>query len=782
MSDGSNLVPVSNVFVVNGDLRKDLLFRSKVRGRDNIQKMLTILMGSSLKTVFHRDFLEDWLTPSQMDEWELGLPCVKLPDKGEQVWGLVRKGDKTAVECRCYNTECSLFRKCRPDFDPRSPGPTVKSPTTLIIPGHADKEAQMDGASVSPSGNSYSSVSVDFDDVVPVGPLVPSHEWNSGPDTESESQVKHEIVCGNPSSKILVTAAPGSGKTHCLIERLRYMAGDMRLVEAEAVLVLCFTRAAVREVRERFLSAVKAGGYSDDFSRLEIRTFDSFATRVLLARQVEIADKDYNQRIEAVIQEIRKDPSILQEMRHFIVDEVQDLVGVRARLVRTILCNRPDECGFTLFGDPLQGIYDYQVKGIEGETDARALLEWVRESFRNELREVSLKSNRRQSCELANLSAESRELLESGNYAQLLHVLSALPDAGFEYRPQLPAGGSKAAILCRTNGEALRVSNNLRKLAIPHGIHNRNGHPLVPKWFGDLISLGLRTTASEMQAYFENSTETCPGWGRVFSALKLMGRTRGDVVDLAAIRSKLASGEQLPDDLYEANNCNSCVSTIHQAKGREYDTVLVLKPEKRQDWDPYEESKILYVALTRARTQLGVLKRSKSNNLLRKSASTKSGRWTEQKYDSRKGKWTLTGVEVGVDNDVDEQSFVDTAWIKDVAATQKYVSEKVHDGDPLEIRRLADGQDLTYGLFHNDMMVGLMSGGFSRDVRAVMKEVYGWSSHSPYRIVDIFVRSVFTCVRPPETLRASVGGPWSELGVWYSVFPVGLGLIHWSFN
>ena len=89
--------------------------------------------------------------------------------------------------------------------------------------------------------------------------------------TEEQSS----IVQTSGEAKLLVTAGPGTGKTHVLIYRLAELVGERSIPPSE-LLVLSFSRAAVREIRDR-LHLI--GG---DAQYVRAMTFDSFATRFFL--------------------------------------------------------------------------------------------------------------------------------------------------------------------------------------------------------------------------------------------------------------------------------------------------------------------------------------------------------------------------------------------------------------------------------------------------------------------------------------------------------------------
>ena len=179
-----------------------------------------------------------------------------------------------------------------------------------------------------------------------------------------------EIVRSNPDDRVYVNAGPGSGKTHTLIERIKYLLED-QMVEPGFITVLSFTRAAVAVVQSRLKVAAENGEIHGMWQDVDVTTFDKLCTRLLYFVAQKTGDKDaeknisklnYEQRIVAATKLIECDSSLLEGCEHLIVDETQDLVGVRADLVMAMLANIPSDCGFTLFGDRCQSVYEYQVK------------------------------------------------------------------------------------------------------------------------------------------------------------------------------------------------------------------------------------------------------------------------------------------------------------------------------------------------------------------------------------------------------------------------------------
>lgn len=781
MNRRSNVTFASNVYILNGDFKTDYKFRSMVRGRKSLEKMLKRLAGLDwVPGEVSLDGYTHLLTDVQRNEWELGMYCALLGDREEIVWGLVRDDAGCQIACRCYRTDCHRFQKCRPDYVPGMELPVPPGEISRDNRGPESRPLPRDDGEeliiLEPEGDGRQST---IEEIV-LGPepeIRPLEEEKDAlPDDAQET-----VITGASDELMLVLAGPGTGKTHSLLRKLEYMVDKKRMIEADSILLLCFTRAAVREIRDRFLARVESGDYSDDLSRLDIRTFDSFATRLLIHRGVDCTGLDYDARIQKAIDEINSDPTILEAMKHFLVDEIQDLVGVRARLVQTILKNRPPGCGFTLLGDPLQAIYDYNIKDTPYELDSRGFLQWLREEYGERLKVVSLTANRRQTGKLAVDSARSRSLLETEDRAKILEFFELIRrfPAEHQYRSLAPGGSAqeKVAILCRNNGEVLKISGHLWQQEIAHTVRTQHTRWLLPVWLADLLAGHQRITREALADLdlFDRGPAGDPD--RLFSLLQDLAGTSGRAVDPEKVRRALTTDARLPDELYEVPVSSLTVSTIHQAKGREFDRVYLLEPQVTDQVDDLlEEARVYYVALTRARNDFRRLARP----FTWLKATDGSGRWMElgRKPDGRP---QLVGMEVGLQSDVDEESFVDTRIPGfDPQETQRYIREVVAVGDPLSITRLAD-DDERYGIYHRDRLIGRMSDRFTSGVREVMNSVYGRRSrYLPLGFSGVYVGHVYGVIRKPETISPDIPEPYISTGVWYAVNPVGMSKVRFD--
>ncbi len=787
----SNVMPVSNVYVLKDDFCRDKDFQAQVRGRDNIRLMLRTLAG--LNFIQGEVSLEqhlDKLTDLQRKEYEQGMACFYQKDKSDMFFGPVKSENGITVECRCYHTECKFFKRCRPGFDPGKDELPIVRPDTWIPPEPRQEEKYKPSREI-PTDREEREMPCDSDGVTgntetfsfepepDVGdlPFLDLAADESEKKCDDEGQKK--IIRSAAETGMLVLAGPGTGKTYSVIEKLKYLVEEDDSLEAENIFLLCFTRAAVKEIRERLQKDIETGEYSDDLSRIEIRTFDSFATQVLLHKGVELTDKDYDQRIEAAVEEIESDPDILEHMGHLIVDEIQDLVGVRARLVLTMLRNKKPSCGFTLLGDPLQGIYDYQTE--PGDLDAKALLKQIKEEFADGMTEICLRDNRRQTGGLSDYTSRCRGILESGNNdnAKLFldnvrNIESCGEESGFFIPPE---GNETTGILCRNNGEVLRLSCYLRINGVEHTVRRRNNALLLPAWVAELLSvdngiitLDILESINANGRYWPAEKTEYIYWG-LESLI-----TDGASLTTEELKKALAAGKRLPDDIYEDYKKSVCVSTVHRAKGREYDNVLLLEPGggTYESEDIFEEAKVYYVAVTRAKKRLFTIKRGEKRNQLTTRYSP-SKRWAETCYWA--GKLRLAAVETGMKNDVDEFSFVDGALLTDPAENQRYIREKIKPGDRLEVK----AEDGTYIITHDGNIIGRMSEFFYYDVKKVIKGVYGQKTeYMPLSFGDVYVDKIYSVVKKTETVPLSVPEPWIDTGVWYAVSVAGMGLLRWN--
>jgi DNA helicase II / ATP-dependent DNA helicase PcrA len=410
------------------------------------------------------------------------------------------------------------------------------------------------------------------------------------------------VASVTPQERQIVIAGPGAGKSHvvgALAENLVESG-----VYPEEILVLSFSRIAVDVVRERTQNVVDQG------QGVDLATVDSLAARI--RRELEAEDPvflSYEHNIRRATELLPDtEKPVLADIRHLVVDEVQDLVGARARFMIALLQHGIGaDCGFTLLGDPLQSLYDFQI-GKKDPLDNETFLEEVRTRFgpvereltgeyRARSPETALPSAKR--CELANAaSVNRRAVLEA-----LVADLPPLGDFDQDAVDDIIGWPGRTALLCDTNIRSLLVAGAAARHGLVVKLGTDRTDPVLPAWIAELLSdvtkvcldrPGFLALAADRG--LENAEEK-------WRLLTMLTDARGSL-DLSRLAGALMSetrGRRPTDE----SSVRVVATTVHRAKGAEFDNVVLIDPDSWfQDDDPDPSSRRLFVALTRGRSRL----------------------------------------------------------------------------------------------------------------------------------------------------------------------------------
>jgi len=583
-----------------------------------------------------------------------------------------------------------------------------------------------------------------------------------------------EVVEAPASARLLVTAGPGAGKTHVLIARLAALIEE-GVSPGHGILVLSFSRAAVGEIRKR----VADSGGNVRFVRA--RTFDSFATRLLIALrpEAEWQSAGYDERIRRASALIRAGDADdeLRDFEHVLVDEIQDLVGDRADLVKAILGRI--ECGFTLFGDPAQGIYNFQLEGVSRAVGSLALFQWLRDDFKD-LGECRLSRNFRAQTEEA-----SRALWAGGELnghapdyedirRRLEDTLLELPPFTLlaDAAPMLRSSRTPVAILCRTNGQALLISRELFELGVPHRLQREATDRAVAPWVGVALCGIDRNVVGRSEV--EARLADLPELGdldpeRAWRVLKRLDRRPGDNLELSRIRERLQAGD-VPDDLTKPVEASVVVSTVHRAKGLEFHRVIFVDPsgDPEDEMEAAEEVRVIYVALTRPTHELYHVPSPDTRRM--RSKGNPDERWVQRGYKY----WQIRDVEVR-GGDID-RAFPPGTFVFDADARelQRYLRSDVANGDPVTLRLQKSNGRAFYLVEHDGRAIAVTSEVFGGILFAILKINRGWEVNWPVRIEGLHVESLDT-VAGSEAASRSAG--LGSAGIWLRPRIFGLGTL-----
>lgn len=453
-----------------------------------------------------------------------------------------------------------------------------------------------------------------------------------------------EVVWAPAEARTLVIAGAGQGKTEVVVSRIDSLVQNEGLTASDEILVLSFSRAAVSAVRSRLDLR--------DVAAANVRTFDSFASVLLLDAGIQ-PEGGFEARIRRATQllkETEETPHHVETLRHVVIDEVQDLVGDRADFVIAILSLLDDQAGITALGDPLQSVYDFTLEQSLSRTDSDMVFNALMNSFGCE--RTSLGKNYRARGNLpkriVSLGNELRDV-RYGEVAQRMldDLVLDLPDRGEIqdwYDLVTPPVGQKTAVLCATNADVLRVSRYLNEHSIAHAVRRQAQDFGAARWIAG--SLGQLPGPKERRLVVETGLARLLGaedvasrWNELKSA---EGNTREfDALNLIRI-NRLVKARALPLPLTEPDLSSVIVSTIHRAKGLEFETVFVVEPTWLPDGeDPWTRVRREYVALSRARDSIFKCRLPKPTSMIRPDDYLR-GRFKEEVWSRKRSgsKWT----------------------------------------------------------------------------------------------------------------------------------------------
>ena len=201
------------------------------------------------------------------------------------------------------------------------------------------------------------------------------------------------------------------------------------------------------------------------------------------------------------------------------------------------------------------------------------------------------------------------------------------------------------------------------------------------------------------------------------------------------------------------------VSTIHKAKGREFDTVYLLDNGFSLTGDNTEEARVWYVGCTRAKEKLYKLSRS---NIELKRSVTCNVRWIQLKC--HRAKWTsqlkkhCANIVLGLPMDIDEAGFVN-GDISHALKRQEYIAEKVSVGDSVEIV-LGEGR---YKISHLGNVVGYLTDRACNQLYNIVRESNPVSK-LPVHLEPVFVTNIATII--PEHFPEGVSAYFRDFRFW----------------
>ena len=508
------------------------------------------------------------------------------------------------------------------------------------------------------------------------------------------------VILEAPAEWQLVIAGPGAGKSAVACQRVAYLVDEG--VPPSRILVVSFTRTAVAELRDRIVSYAVAG---DAARNVRISTIDSHAWALRagfdddpLARS--LGSNSYDVSIGRTVELFRTKNADLVEfmarLEHLIIDEAQDVMGIRADLVLAMLNSLSKDCGVTILADPAQGIYGFTTDSSDGDEHQQSLLERLPVECPRPLLGRTLKNiHRIKDSALVDLFLRTRKEIEiagraDGHVSRVQQTIRETcgNDAGmtsFESVAEFLKSVSDPSmlVLFRRRADVLFASSYCSEASVEHRLRMSDSPVVVRPWLGWLLGETGQSIIGrqEFDTLWDARESLCAApflgerrddcWALLH---RLAAGSRPRTLDLAHLRNIVARTRPPIELCYpELGVTGPILGTIHASKGREADTVVLVMPlpqrgvdERRDGADTtsiLEEGRVYYVGATRARKMLVA-----AGNLPARVGYLDSGR-VFRLYGDHKAQ-----LEIGRDGDVDKLAHL--AW-SDAASVQATLAAHV---------------------------------------------------------------------------------------------------------
>ena len=158
----------------------------------------------------------------------------------------------------------------------------------------------------------------------------------------------------DPTSRGVIVAPAGHGKTHLVATRIARAAPEERL------LVLTHTNVAVRALRKRLTSKPRAAVRIETLDALALRIATAFPTASGVPQEITGGNADWEGVVRPGAVQALQSPAILraftQSYTSAIVDEFQDCTNTQNALIRVISERIPT----VVLGDPMQSVYQFK--------------------------------------------------------------------------------------------------------------------------------------------------------------------------------------------------------------------------------------------------------------------------------------------------------------------------------------------------------------------------------------------------------------------------------------
>ena len=422
------------------------------------------------------------------------------------------------------------------------------------------------------------------------------------------SPTQLRIITDNETKYIVVAAGPGSGKTRVLVHKLASLL-LMEDVKHEQLLMLTFSRAAATEFKKRLLKLIgNAANYID------IKTFHSYCFDLLgKVGSLEKSDAILKKTVEKIKSNEVEINRITKTV--LVIDEAQDMSQEEFELIE-VLMGQTEDMRVIAVGDDDQNIYETLRK-----SSSKYLISFISEKKASK---HELVENYRSKSNLVHFTNQFvngiphrlketpiiPKQTDNGKIKLVRYQSSNLITPLVQDIMSTDLKGT-TCVLTRTNEEALQITGLLLKNGMQAKlIQTNDGFSLQNleevRFFLNKLNFAddvfvmsddvWDTAKRELFNKFSksNKLEICTNIIKDFEATNPKKKYKSDL-EVFIRESKL-------EDFFNDNGDTIFVSTIHKAKGKEFDNVFLMLENFISTTD--EARRQLYVAMTRAKQNL----------------------------------------------------------------------------------------------------------------------------------------------------------------------------------
>ena len=479
--------------------------------------------------------------------------------------------------------------------------------------------------------------------------------------------VQEALVTQPRTGNHLVLAGPGSGKTRVIVHRIAYLLRVLR-VSPGRIIALAYNRGTAIQLRRRLIALA-----GDDARGVLVMTYHAMALRLtgtsLAGAERTASSIDFGKMLQDAVDLLEGRSSamvdaddvrdrLLQGYEYIFVDEYQDIDEQQYALVSALAGRRRTDADTKLsimaVGDDDQNIYSFKGASIEFirrfQADYEGELTYLVENFRSTQNIISAANHviqrgadRMKVNHPIRIDARRKDDPTGGRWSELdkenrgvVQLITSPPTPNLQAQlvfaeiqrirsvdPRVKL--SEIAVLCRTHAPL----EKMRAICDVEGLPCEIAGPEAAKGQISLMrtregwALAQDLRKRQLRMIRLGALRRHLGWQRRAQPNNAVLQDLQDIVEEIAstLQADVVPAAEVLDLFYEAagemrrDGRDNAIKlmTAHAGKGLEFDHVIVMDCADWR-WDEEDERRLLYVAMTRARQTLTLMRAEGGRN------------------------------------------------------------------------------------------------------------------------------------------------------------------------